>query len=83
MELLNLGWPKPERTTSTVLLTGNKTAEIYISTLWNMMLLHLAVGEINKHNGYRDLQDATKTSLLSLKCSALSLKNIPIVLATE
>lgn len=36
-ELLNLGWPKPERTTSTVLLTGNKIAEIYTSMLLNML----------------------------------------------
>lgn len=80
LELLNLGWPKPERTTSTVLLTGNETAEIYIWTLWNTMPLHLAVTGINKHNGYTDLQDATKTSLLSMKYSALSLKILPLFL---
>lgn len=47
LQQLNLGWPKPERTTSTVLLTGNKIAEIYTSTLLNM-LLHLNVTEIQE-----------------------------------
>lgn len=50
LALMNSGWPKPERTTSTVLLTGNKTAEIYTSTLLNMMLLHLDITETQEQN---------------------------------
>lgn len=48
LELLNLDWPKPERTTSTLLLTGNKINEIYVSMLLNVMLLHLKVTEIQE-----------------------------------
>lgn len=79
-ELLHWGWLKPEQTTD---------------RQWNCQNLHLHATEhdaiaspckwnteINKHNGYKDLQNATKTFIID-ETECIVLKNIPIVLDTK